>query len=180
MLDLKFFKGSGWQSTETLDYTLYTKESSQWIPLSLSSNHPWFVHSHWPYAMIRRIFARCKSKTKQKLEVLLFRQRYWERKGLVLASCRTSTRAGSRDQKHNPSRLVLPWGSEVAKVMPKTMRRPNAIWGPVLLHEGHQLPKDEIISISWSLGGRHLVQNLLSLNRRGKFLFLGNDEFLKM
>ena len=59
MLDITLYRGARWKATGVLDHTLYTKVSSQKVPLAPTSAHAPCVHKAWPQGQISRFYRRC-------------------------------------------------------------------------------------------------------------------------
>jgi len=165
MLDLEIFKGSGWRSTGYLDYSLHTKSTSQWVPLSPSSAHAATVHINWPAGQVKRIRNRCKGKAASKKEVAKFKASYKKVTGLDLPIVKARKKPGILNQK--PSRIVLPWRPEWMKAsIPRILHEINGEWERELVEAG--VPSgSEKVQVSWALGGQHLVQKLAAMNKHG-------------
>ena len=58
-LDVTIWKGSRFRKSRLLDHKVYTKPTSIYTPLGISSLHVPSIHLTWPRAMIRRFRDRC-------------------------------------------------------------------------------------------------------------------------
>lgn len=58
-LDLRIFKDSRFRHVSHFDYELYKKPTTIYMPFSVSSVHPPFVHCSWPLNNVQRIKKRC-------------------------------------------------------------------------------------------------------------------------
>ena len=62
MLDVRIFKGPGWQRTGLLDFDLHVKDTSVKQPLCATSMHHPQVHRFWPPGQIMRFRNLCSDK----------------------------------------------------------------------------------------------------------------------
>ena len=59
-LDVQVRRSRSFSSSGLLDFSVYVKRSSQWVPLSTDSCHHPSVHAAWPKAMVARYRRLCK------------------------------------------------------------------------------------------------------------------------
>ena len=92
-LDITLSKGERWRKTSLLDYTIFEKPASLWLPLTVTSMHPRSVHRCWPVAMVRRLQKRCHSKSDADIAELKFVTRLGNRTSPEYASSIVVSRA---------------------------------------------------------------------------------------
>jgi len=164
MLDVRLYKGERWRQSGILDSELYEKQTSQWVPLSDTSQHPDSVHKSWPKMMLRRCVHRCSSKSKAKAAQNRFHAAMAKRFGLHKYMLDPPVYKQSKPKNFSKhSRIIFPFHKDwqaagVSKILRDESRRMSSC---ELLRT--ILPFDQI-SVSWRLGGRHLVQILGGYN----------------
>ena len=156
MLDVLLYKGWRWRHTGLLDYRLYTKPTSIWLPLSPSSMHRETVHFGWPRAAVCRIRKRCHSRVIGDEEVAKFTEQlnsvtFPEYAETILSKSGVVRPVEDRSRIRFVSRIILPfsWDWQFADLnsVLRSLRDRMACLG-------------FDIQIAWSNGGRHLHQAL--------------------
>jgi hypothetical protein len=159
MLDVELFKGPQWSATGQLDSILYTKPTSQWIPLSVRSGHPESVHRSWPKGQLARFSRLCTRRA----DAELLKQRFIQE--LIAAGGRPpdlNRSPPTRSSRTPSSYLVIPYRKEWATAcIMAAIRRVRDRHLADLQQEGTGDYAE--VGLSWSLGGLHLVHFLRGL-----------------
>ena len=132
-------------------FSLFTKPSSIWKPLSPESLHPLSIHRNWPLAQVKRIVDRYSNKQDGLRAANAFKELYKNSFGIAIV------------EKHLPklpkqitSWLVLPYNLVLVlgglQKMVSSLRVPG----------GFCFQK---VGLSWSLGGKHLLHLLRSMSK---------------
>ena len=144
MLDLDVSRVSG-PRNDLLSFSLFTKPSNIWQPLSPESSHPFSVHKFWPLAQCKRIYSKHSDIAEGVRAVDSFKAKYFDLFGVDITS-----RTGPKPPKVPISWLVLPvtfcFGGRLSKTV-----------SSVSVPSGFDLEK---VRLSWELGNKHLMHLL--------------------
>ena len=147
MLDVFFYKGDRYLCSSVLDYELYVKKTSQWQPLSNLSTHTKSIHFHWPLAQTRKIKNRFSDLCAAGGAIKSFQRKYVDALGVEFPK-----RKSSRGQATNRvSWIVIPFRDAWSRCK---FGLCNFVIPPILQD------KYNSVSVSWSLGGKHLIHKL--------------------
>ena len=158
MLDVLFWKGERFLSTSSLDSCLFTKPSSIWMPLSVESMHPVFVHRHWPLSQCKRISKRFTNQSDGEAAVCAFKNRVFPSSGVHVGE---GAKSPEHSNKTITSWLVLPFHFAISHVAGAV----NAVKVPTSIAAFGK------VQVSWSLGNKrlmHLLRPRLQKGDRGK------------
>ena len=153
-LDLTILKGPRWHRGGHLDFSLFSKRSSLWQPLSaLSCHHP-SVHDAWPLADLARRVLRCSSqedrREAEKALISAFRHRFGY---FPVSGIRKNTSRISAQPNRLFPRLIVPY---------------NFVWGRAgvvsALHDVAQWQGLQHVRLSWSLNYPYLLVRLKKSN----------------
>ena len=159
MLDLEVYKGAGWKFRGSLDFRVHRKETSQWIPLSRSSDHPSHIHDAWPRTMMTWFERLSSTEAESNKSKARFVQELSEHQLRLVGEAESST---IRRRNTESMWLVLPYCKEWSFASVSTVVRCIlARWRPMNRVYGMQLPD---ISVSWKLAVPSLLQKVLRLN----------------
>jgi hypothetical protein len=154
MLDVRLFKGRQWESTGVIDYTLHVKDTSVWVPLSAESAHPAHVHKSWPAGQIRRFRHLCSNSVDFETIVQSFYSQLQKSNGIDCRGAFDDYIRRKKPKSSTDNRIVIPY-NPVWK---------NAKLGAILEQCSRQFNGRVCTGLSWSLGGRSVLDTVLSLN----------------
>ena len=136
----------------TVRFSLFTKPSSIWRPLSPDSNHPKSIHDHWPLAQCNRIMGKFSCPTEGRRAVEAFKSLYFSHFGVPIKEQRCKPDLPDRPS----SWIVLPYN--LCLVLGGITRAVMSLVFP----DGFCVDRARL---SWRLGGKHLVQMLRRHNQ---------------
>ena len=151
-LDVFISKPRNLGATGVLDYSLYQKRTSQWLPLSSDSMHHPSIHEAWPKQMISRYRRLCKSSQLANEHVCTFLaqlRRAGACPSLLNQLANPSLPKPSKQRgNHETVYLVLPcYPQWLSASLGKIIRRLNAVWASRL---------GLAVRLSWRLGDPHI------------------------
>ena len=152
MLDLEISKASGLHNSR-LSYSLFTKPTSVWKPLSVLSSHPASVHCSWPLSQVRRINQRFSSTKDAEIAVTSFK-RDWSRASSIRFDAISDP--GQGRSARPPENLLSAW-----LVFPFRQAWANAKLHKALLNACIDMPpllRRFQPRLCWRLGGPPLTQ----------------------
>lgn len=150
MLNLCLAKVVSIEGVALISYSLFTKPSSIWKPLSPLSCHPASVHFSWPAGQLKRIVNRCQSKQVGLQHVIKFKRDFEIATRLDLDHLSRSTSISSSRIHGDVCWLVLPfnhcWASaRFQRVLRDAMQTRSVILGSFFF------------KIAWRLGEPNLT-----------------------
>ena len=162
-LDIRLIKGEGWKQCGILDFEVYRKTTSQWLPLSQTSMHNPFVHMCWPAALSKRNKMHCSSKRVARHVLCNFYDELCiggNEGGASYAQVHTIPKRPQFFGSSDVSRLILPYDFvwEAARI-PRVLAGVNSRWGSMQDH-----PVCYSVPLRWTLGGQHLVKVIKAFN----------------
>ena len=170
VLDVHFFKGERWRHSFKLDYKVYTKPTSHWQPLALSSGHHPSTHFAWPRAMISRYRHMSSHRSLADQDISVFLSSLSQRCGFNVCShfhssvlepdsaLRLHTRlSSSQDHDIVFPWVVIPYRPEWLKArLAKVLNTAAAKW----------FHRPQTIVVGWRLADKHLYLKLRGLNEQ--------------
>ena len=124
-------------------FSLFTKPSSIWQPLSIESCHPISIHTHWPICQCIRIAERFSDPKEALLAVDKFKKAYEEACGVSVCNKRSLV-----DPKQPTSWLVLPYDLSLGRA--GVQRAVDSVRVP------SHIGSFQRVKVSWTLANKHL------------------------
>ena len=155
------------KTTGTSDFTVHTKSTSIWTPLSMTSAHHPCVHTEWPLAQIRRLRALCRNRAEADEVVEKFINSLVRANGPEIESV---LRERKHPQRPNSvmTRVVIPY---------------HPVWGRAgFWKDLHDIKLKHVdnpwhsIGLCWKLGAKHCYLRYRKFNQEKSILADQFDE----
>ena len=163
-LDLVLHKGPRWHMTGLLDYSLYTKPSSLWLPLSSKSGHAPSVHMAWPVGQLVRLKRRFYCPSEASKAINDFKHRYKVANGHDFFEFNSSSSSSPIRRNNQGSFVVLPCREEWNKAgIPRMLKKTFDEWEPLLRPLGGKTSVAPMLS--WRNSAQNLIQTVHRYNK---------------
>ena len=156
MLDLTIYKGERHRRCQRLDFKIFEKSTSIWVPLSPTSAHAPSVHRMWPVMQARRHAVRASNTVDGRRQ----RARYVEK--LAKHGITVQKEKGKKVRMCEVSSVSVLSVSRMWLIFPFHPAWHNARLSRVIdsIPAPYDVARIGVLGISWRLAGQHLVQRI--------------------